>query len=134
MNIGDVSRVTGLPSKTIRYYEDIGLVTPPRSANGYRSYREQDVHKLGFLQQARRLGFTIDECRQLLSLYEDRNRASADVKALAEHHLDAIDARIAELQSLKATLAKLVHACRGDQRPDCPILERLAAGARHREK
>ena len=133
MNIGDVARRTGLPAKTIRYYEDIGLVTPPRQENGYRVYGDQELHKLGFLQRARRLGFTIEECRQLLSLYEDRNRASADVKALAEKHLAEIATKIRELQELKTTLEQLVGACHGDQRPDCPILDSLAATASPRQ-
>lgn len=128
MNIGQVAEQTSLPAKTIRYYEEIGLVSPERRANGYRSYSAQDVHKLVFLQRARRLGFTIDECRQLLSLYEDRQRASADVKAVAEQHLTDIEAKISELQSLHATLQTLVHSCKGDQRPDCPILDKLSSG------
>lgn len=126
MNIGHVARRTGLPAKTIRYYEEIGLVRPPRQDNGYRAYGEAELHKLGFLQRARRLGFSIEECRQLLSLYEDRNRASADVKAVAQQHLKEIDAKIAELRELKSTLQKLVNSCHGDARPDCPILDGLA--------
>jgi MerR family transcriptional regulator, copper efflux regulator len=128
MNIGEVANRTGLPAKTIRYYEDIGLVRPQRQANGYRAYESGEVHKLSFVQRARRLGFTIEECRQLLSLYEDRQRASADVKAVALQHLEDIEAKISELQELKATLNKLVKACRGDDRPDCPILDDLAFG------
>jgi len=127
MSIGAVSEKSGLPAKTIRYYEDIGLVTPPRQENGYRTYREQDLHKLRFLHRARSLGFTIQECRRLLSLYEDHDRASADVKALAQCHLDDIDTKIGELLAMKATLEDLVRSCRGDDRPDCPILEDLAA-------
>lgn len=128
MNIGQAAEQTKLPAKTIRYYEDIGLVRPDRQDNGYRSYSDQDVHKLRFLQRARRLGFTIDECRQLLSLYEDCHRASADVKEVAERHLADIEAKIAELQELQATLRTLVLSCKGDARPDCPILKSLAAG------
>jgi MerR family transcriptional regulator, copper efflux regulator len=128
MNIGQVADKTNLPAKTIRYYEEIGLVRPDRRENGYRSYADQDVHKLKFLQRARRLGFTIDECRQLLSLYEDRHRASADVKAVAEQHLADIEAKIAELQELRSALHTLVRSCKGDERPDCPILESLATG------
>ncbi|WP_413719408.1 Cu(I)-responsive transcriptional regulator [Silicimonas sp. MF1-12-2] len=126
MNIGDVAEASGLPAKTIRYYEDIGLVRPARSDNGYRSFRDSDVHKLIFLSRARSLGFTIDDCRTLLSLYEDRARASADVKALAQEHLAEIEKKIAELQSLRATLSRLVSSCYGDDRPDCPILDGLA--------
>jgi MerR family copper efflux transcriptional regulator len=126
MNIGDVAEASGLPAKTIRYYEDIGLVRPARSENGYRSFRDSDVHKLIFLSRARSLGFTIDDCRTLLSLYEDRARASADVKALAQEHLLEVEKKIAELQSLRATLSRLVSSCHGDDRPDCPILDGLA--------
>jgi len=134
MNIGKVATETGLPAKTIRYYEDIGLVCPQRQDNGYREYHDQDLHKLRFLRRARSLGFTIEECRQLLSLYEDRKRASANVKALAKKHLEDIDAKIVELQGLKSTLEHLVKACRGDHRPDCPILDDLSAQHRRREK
>ena len=126
MNIGAAADLTGLPAKTIRYYEDIGLVRPARSDNGYRSFRDSDVHKLIFLSRARSLGFTIDDCRTLLSLYEDRARASADVKALAQEHLAEIEKKIAELQSLRATLSRLVSSCHGDDRPECPILDGLA--------
>lgn len=127
MTIGEVSTASGLPAKTIRYYEDIGLVTPPRRDNGYRSYREQELHKLRFLSRARSLGFTIEECRRLLSLYEDRERASADVKALALQHLADIEGKIRELEGMKSTLETLVNTCRGDNRPDCPILDDLAS-------
>lgn len=126
MNIGDVARKSGLPAKTIRYYEDIGLVTPPRSANGYRIFRDSDLHKLTFLGRARELGFTIEDCRTLLALYEDDGRESAHVKNVALGHLQKIDAKIAQLQSMRGTLAHLVEACAGDHRPDCPILEDLA--------
>ncbi len=126
MNISDVSRVSGLPAKTIRYYEDIGLVRPARGDNGYRDFSAQDAHKLSFLGRSRSLGFSIEECRTLLSLYEDRDRASADVKAVAAEHLDRIADKIEELQALKSTLETLVTRCHGDNRPDCPILEGLA--------
>ncbi len=127
MSIGTVAAKSGLPAKTIRYYEDIGLLTPPRRDNGYRSYREQELHKLKFLHRARSLGFTIDECRQLLSLYEDESRASSDVKALARQHLKEVDAKILELQGMKSTLETLIKSCRGDHRPDCPIIDDLAS-------
>jgi MerR family copper efflux transcriptional regulator len=128
MNIGDVAQRSGLPAKTIRYYEDIGLITPLRGANGYRAFRDTDLHKLAFIGRARALGFSIEECRTLLALYEDAGRESGEVKRLAGEHLKQIDAKIAELQSMRATLAHLVHACAGDDRPDCPILEDLAGG------
>lgn len=126
MNIGDVADLSGLPAKTIRYYEDIGLVKPLRSSNGYRTFRESDAHKLAFLGRARALGFTIEDCRNLLALYEDEKRASAEVKEIAKQHLEQIDGKIAELKEMRATLAHLVEECAGDHRPDCPILADLA--------
>lgn len=126
MNIGEVATRAGLPAKTIRYYEDIGLIAPLRDANGYRAFRDSDLHKLVFLGRARSLGFSISECRALLALYEDRDRASADVKAIARDHLVQIEAKIAELQAMRRTLTDLVDACAGDHRPDCPILKGLA--------
>jgi MerR family copper efflux transcriptional regulator len=126
MNIGDVAERSGLPPKTIRYYEDIGLIRPDRGPNGYRAFGEADLHRLAFLGRARSLGFSIEECRALLALWADDTRASADVKAMAEAHLAEIDRKIAELRSLRATLAHLVHRCHGDDRPDCPILADLA--------
>ena len=126
MNIGEVAERSGLPPKTIRYYEDIGLIRPHRGANGYRAFAEADAHRLAFLGRARSLGFSIEECRALLGLYADESRASADVKQMAETHLADIDRRIAELQGLRATLADLVRRCHGDDRPDCPILDDLA--------
>ncbi|MCA3439885.1 MAG: Cu(I)-responsive transcriptional regulator [Rhodobacter sp.] len=129
MNISEAARQAGLPAKTIRYYEDIGLVTPPRDPNGYRAFRPRDLHALTFVARARSLGFTIGECRALLHLYQDPTRASADVKEIARSHLGRIDAKLAELAALRATLTDLVDACAGDQRPDCPILKGLAATA-----
>ncbi|NOD62210.1 MULTISPECIES: Cu(I)-responsive transcriptional regulator [unclassified Ruegeria] len=125
MNIGDVSARTGLPAKTIRYYEDIDLIKPLRDDNGYRRFRDQDVHKLNFLGRARALGFTIEDCRTLLALYEDETRASADVKQVARDHLAQIEAKIADLNAMRDTLSHLVDACAGDDRPDCPILQDL---------
>jgi Cu(I)-responsive transcriptional regulator len=126
MNIKEVAERAGLPAKTIRYYEEIGLIRPQRAANGYRAFRDSDLHKLAFIGRARSLGFSIDDCRALLALYEDKARASADVKALAGRHLDRIAAKIEELRSMQATLAHLVAECAGDDRPDCPILTGLA--------
>ncbi|WP_050604744.1 Cu(I)-responsive transcriptional regulator [Ruegeria sp. 6PALISEP08] len=125
MNIGDVSARTGLPAKTIRYYEDINLIKPMRDDNGYRRFRDQDVHKLNFLGRARALGFTIEDCRTLMALYEDETRASADVKRVARDHLAQIEAKIADLKAMRDTLSHLVDACAGDDRPDCPILQDL---------
>jgi Cu(I)-responsive transcriptional regulator len=126
MNIGEAAGRSQLPAKTIRYYEEIALVRPARAANGYRDYSEDDVHRLRFVQRARGLGFTIEECRALLSLYDDEQRASADVKKVAEEKMREIERKITELQSLRATLARLVDCCHGDDRPDCPILEEFA--------
>ena len=128
MNIGEAAERTSLPPKTIRYYEEIDLVTPERGANGYRRYSDKDVHRLRFLQRARSLGFSIDECRLLLSLYQDRHRASADVKALALDKVSEIDRKIDELQSLRLTLSALAEQCHGDDKPDCPIIDDLAGG------
>ena len=129
MNIGEVADRSGLPPKTIRYYEAIGLVRPARGANGYRAFRETDLHKLAFLGRARTLGFSIEDCRTLLGLYEDETRESAQVKAVAEEHLSAIAEKIAQLEAMRDTLSDLVEACKGDHRPDCPILSDLAGGA-----
>ena len=126
MNIGEAAAATGLPAKTIRYYEDIGLVRPQRSANGYRAFGERELNQLAFVGRARELGFTIEECRSLLGLYADCDRASADVKALAEAHLGEIDRKIQKLQAMRETLSDLVCRCHGDDRPDCPILAELA--------
>jgi len=128
MNIGQAAEVSGLPAKTIRYYEEIGLIRPPRDTNGYRAFRPTDVHKLAFLSRARALGFSIGDCRALMGLYEDETRASEDVKRLAQGHLQRIDTKIDELRSLRAALGELVSSCAGDQRSDCPILADLAAG------
>ena len=125
MNIGDAAKFAGMPVKTIRYYEDIGFIQPDRDANGYRNFAESDLHKLAFVGRARSLGFTIEDCRALLALYEDQSRASADVKRLAQDHLQEIDAKITALQTMRATLADLVTSCAGDDRPDCPILNDL---------
>lgn len=126
MNIGQAARRSGLPAKTIRYYEEIGLLCADRAANGYRDYSADDVHRLHFVQRARSLGFSVAECRQLLSLYSDRGRASADVKAIARDKLTEIDRKIAELTSLRETLSHLVACCHGDDRPECPIIDGLA--------
>lgn len=125
MNIGDVATRTGLPAKTIRYYEDIGLIKPLRDDNGYRRFRDQDLHKLNFVGRARALGFTIEDCRTLMALYEDETRASADVKKVARAHMGQIEAKIADLNAMRDTLSHLIDACAGDDRPDCPILQDL---------
>lgn len=124
--ISDAARQSGLPVKTIRYYEDIGLIAFRRDTNGYRIFTDRDIHRLAFLNRARGLGFSIEDCRALLELYDDKARASGDVKSLAAAHLARVDARIHELQELRSTLAGLVASCAGDRRPDCPILDDLA--------
>ena len=127
MNIKEVAAQAGLPAKTIRYYEEIGLITPLRADNGYRRFRQSDLHKLAFLGRARSLGFSIEDCRALMALYADGSRASADVKTLAQSHLAQISAKISALRAMQASLTQLVQACAGDNRPDCPILNDLAA-------
>lgn len=125
MNIGEVARRSGLPAKTIRYYEEIGLIRPQRGANGYRAFRETDLHKLAFLGRARALGFSIEDCRNLLQLYEDETRTSAEVKQIARKHLSDMARKIEDLREMQTTLATLIDACAGDSRPDCPILSSL---------
>jgi Cu(I)-responsive transcriptional regulator len=124
--VAEAAAASGLPPKTVRYYDEIGLVRPARSANGYRAYGPPELRKLAFVARARDLGFSIEDCRALLGLYEDRGRASADVKRLAGGHLQAIDRKIDELRAMRAALAELVDRCCGDDRPDCPILRGLA--------
>jgi MerR family copper efflux transcriptional regulator len=127
--IGEAAKQAGLPAKTIRYYEDIGLVRPSgRSAGGYRLYDARDVRTLQFIQRARELGFSVKEVRELLALWQNRQRSSADVKAVAQAHIADIDRRMAELQGMRDTLAHLVEQCHGDHRPECPILADLAGG------
>jgi Cu(I)-responsive transcriptional regulator len=103
------------------------LVKPLRDTNGYRAFRQQEVHKLAFLGQARALGFSIEACRTLLQLYEDQSRSSADVKTIARDHLRQIEQKIADLRDMQETLSHLIEACAGDHRPDCPILNSLGA-------
>jgi Cu(I)-responsive transcriptional regulator len=126
MNISAAAMEAGLPVKTVRYYSEIGLVeAPSRTASGYRSYDPASVRKLVFIRRAREFGFSIDDCRELLGLYQDQNRSSADVKALASNRLEQIRAKQRELQSLHDTLSDLVECCNGDERPDCPIIDFL---------
>ena len=123
MNIKHAALESGLPVKTIRYYDEIDLINPARDSNGYRDFRDTDLHKLTFVAQARSLGFTIEDCRTLLALYEDDDRASADVKRIANQHLTQIQAKIAKLNTMSNTLSHLINECAGDDRPDCPILD-----------
>lgn len=128
MNIGEAARASGISAKMIRYYEQIGLIEPAvRSEGNYRVYSERDVHSLRFLRRARDLGFSPEQMHELLALWRDQARASGDVKAMALGHIAALEARIAEMQAMVRTLAHLARTCHGDQRPDCPILDDLAA-------
>lgn len=130
MNIGQAARQSGLSAKMIRYYESTGLLKPAhRSDSGYRLYGTQDLHTLGFIKRSRDLGFSLDEVARLLTLWQDGQRASADVKQLARSHIDDLSRRIEELSSLRDTLQQLVAHCQGDERPDCPILQELASGS-----
>jgi MerR family transcriptional regulator, copper efflux regulator len=127
MNIGTVAERSGVPPKTIRYYESIGLIpSADRRPNGYRTYSVVDMHTLNFIKRARSLGFSVDEVRDLLELSRDKGRTSAAVKALATRHLDELNRKIAEIESMRRTLADLIERCRGDDRPDCPILENFS--------
>jgi MerR family copper efflux transcriptional regulator len=129
MNIGAVSQRSGVPAKTIRYYESIGLIrAADRRDNNYRDYSEADVQTLRFISRARSLGFSVKEVGALLTLWHDKHRASHDVKALALRHVEEIDRKVAALQSMRRTLVGLAEQCHGDGRPDCPILEDLASG------
>lgn len=127
MNIGEAARTSGITAKMIRYYESVGLLAPKgRTSAGYRIYGPHEVHSLRFIRQARRLGFRVEDIRQLLALWHDRSRASAEVKRIALEHVADLDRRIAELTDMRDTLAHLADHCHGDDRPDCPIIDRLA--------
>ncbi|HEY4343608.1 MAG TPA: Cu(I)-responsive transcriptional regulator [Parvibaculum sp.] len=131
MNIGEVAERTGVPPKTIRYYEEIELIpSPARGSNGYRAYTDEAVHTLRFVASARNLGFTVEQCRALLALYRDKGRASSDVKRVAEEHIAAIDRKIEELGAMRKVLATLAQRCHGDDRPDCPIIDELSQKTR----
>lgn len=132
MNIGQASDASGVSAKMIRYYEEIGLVRPPfRTESNYRVYGSDEVHILRFIRRARTLGFSIDETRALLALWQDKSRASAEVRDIASDHIATLETKIAELQSMVGTLRHLVHCCHGDNRPDCPILDDLAGTKGH---
>jgi MerR family copper efflux transcriptional regulator len=128
VNIGEAAARSGVPAKTIRYYEQIGLIGPAaRTEGGYRAYGTADLHILRFVQRARSLGFSVQDCRQLLALYRDPHRTSIEVKAMAHKRIAELDRKLAELAAMRATLVRLAEHCHGDQRPDCPILDDLAA-------
>lgn len=129
MNIGQASKASGISTKMIRYYDEIGLVRPAsRTESNYREFDEREVNELRFIRRARSLGFSMPEITQLLSLWRDRERPSREVKAIAEKHVNELDARIAEMQTMADTLRHLSHCCAGDDRPDCPILADLTGG------
>lgn len=128
MNIGDAAQASGVSAKMIRHYESIGLIgAARRTDSGYRVYSEQDVQVLQFIHRGRALGFSLDQIRELLALWQDKNRASADVRALARQHIDELNKKISELESMRRTLERLAASCHGDDRSNCPILDDLAA-------
>lgn len=130
MTIGEAAAASGVSAKMLRYYEGIGLVpAADRAGSGYRVYGEADVHVLRFIRRARGLGFSLEETRALLALWQDRSRASADVKALALRHVRALEAKLAEIEAMRRTLRHLAGSYHGDGRPDCPILDDLAGAA-----
>ncbi|ODT71381.1 MAG: Cu(I)-responsive transcriptional regulator [Pelagibacterium sp. SCN 63-23] len=131
MNIGQAAEQSGVSAKMIRYYEQIGLITPPhRTDSNYRVYGADEIHVLRFIRRSRTLGFSIEETSALLALWQDKSRASAEVKDIANGHITALETKIAELEGMVKTLKHLAHCCQGDNRPDCPILDDLA-GERH---
>jgi MerR family copper efflux transcriptional regulator len=127
MQIGEVARRSGVSAKMIRHYESIGLIPPPgRRDSNYRDYGHHDLHRLAFVRRARDLGFSLDAIADLLRLWGDRQRSSADVKRLTESHIAQLDAKIRRLKEMRRTLSHLAEACDGDERPDCPIIDELA--------
>ena len=127
MNIGAAAEATGVPSKTIRYYESIGLIPPAtRAENGYRHYTDFDIETLKFIQRTRHLGFSVKDVGGLLALWHDKDRTSASVKALALNHISDVEQRIQELDTIRKTLIDLTERCHGDDRPECPILDEFA--------
>jgi MerR family copper efflux transcriptional regulator len=128
MNIGQAAAATGVSAKMVRHYESIGLLpAAARTEAGYRQYTERDVNMLRFISHSRDLGFSLEQIRELLDLWQNRRRSSRQVKALAEAHIAQIDQKLSELEGVRATLAHLVHCCHGDDRPDCPIIDTLEA-------
>ena len=128
VSIGEAARRAGVSARMVRHYEALGLLPPMhRTDSGYRQYAEADVHALRFIRRGRDLGFSIEEIATLLGLWQDKARASSQVKAIAQRHIDTLAGRIAAMQAMQRTLQTLVHCCHGDDRPDCPILDDLAA-------
>ena len=127
MNIGEAAKASGVSAKMIRHYESVGLFPEAaRTESGYRQYTDKEVSTLRFIRQSRDLGFSIEQIRELLGLWQNRRRPSRLVRALAEAHIEELEAKLKELQAMKATLQHLVHCCHGDDRPDCPIIETLS--------
>jgi len=127
MNIGEVSKAAKLPTKTVRYYADIGLVSPgSRSDAGYRQYDQSELRKLIFVRRAREFGFSVNDCRDLLGLYENKERCSKDVKKITLQRIEEIETKMKELKSLHSELLHLANSCQGNERPDCPILSGLS--------
>lgn len=128
MNISEAANLTGISAKMIRYYESINLIKKsPRTVSGYRTYSENDLHVLHFIKQARGLGFSLGQIQELLSLWQDPSRASADVKAIAQSHVDDLNKRILELTKMRDILDQLAQACPGDHRAECTIIQNLAS-------
>ncbi|SFU71321.1 transcriptional regulator, MerR family [Polaromonas sp. YR568] len=128
LNIGQAAVQSGVSAKMIRHYESLGLLpTVHRTDAGYRQYGEKEVHTLRFIRRARALGFSMAEITELLKLWQNKRRASADVKRIALAHVADLERRIAEMEAMKQTLSHLAHCCQGNSRPDCPILTELAA-------
>lgn len=126
MTIGEVATASGVSAKMIRYYEKTGLIRPAaRTDSGYRTYTEADVHTLRFIRRARDLGFVVEDIAELLALWQDRSRHSADVKRLALDQVALLEGKIGDLEAMAATLRALANSCSGDERPDCPILDDL---------
>lgn len=124
MNIGAAADASGVPAKTIRYYESVGLIPPAQRAdNGYRHYSDTDVQTLMFIQRARSLGFSVEDVASLLGLWRDKRRASAEVTELAARHVVRIEEKVRELESIRCVLQDLMKRCHGDDRPECPILD-----------
>lgn len=131
VNIGEAARLSGVSAKMVRHYESLGLLPHvARTDSGYRQYSEAEVHTLRFIRRARELGFSMEEIAELLGLWQNRRRASANVRRVAEKHARELQQRIEAMQSMQRTLQHLIHCCHGDERPDCPILDTLATGPR----
>lgn len=127
-NIGEAARRSGVSAKMVRHYESLGLLpTVHRTESGYRQYGEAEVHTLRFIRRARDLGFSMDEIGQLLKLWQNRRRSSAEVRRIASRHIEELSRKLAEMEAMRRTLQHLVHCCHGDERPDCPILDELSA-------